>query len=205
MIYQLTKYTLIFAFLLLAACNTTSVRTTGFPSAVQEPELIPEDELIDVGIGIFHPGVDALSGEEDGVFAEVRNAEARFMPFKLMETLQMTGNWGVVRVIPDRQSEMDLWVDAEILKSDGETLELDVKVADATGKTWYTREYKETASKYAYDIRMGSRQEPFQGIYNRIANDMMAFRRQLSSDEVLRIRTTTELKFARHFSPDCTR
>jgi len=202
MIYQLTKYTLIFAFLLLAACNTTSVRTTGFPSAVQEPELIPEDELMDVGIGIFRPGVDALSGEEDGVFVEVRNAEARFMPFKLMETLQMTGNWGVVRVIPDRQSEMDLWVDAEILKSDGEILELYVKVDDATGKTWYTRKYKETASKYAYDIRMGSRQEPFQGIYNRIANDMMAFRRQLSSDEVLRIRTTTELKFARRFSPE---
>jgi len=79
---------------------------------------------------------------------------------------------------------------------------LDGKVGDATGKAWYKREYKETASKYAYDIRMGSRQEPFQGIYNRIANDMMAFRRQLSSDEVLRIRTTTELKFARHFSPE---
>jgi len=202
MIYQLTRYTLISAFLLLAACNTTSVRTTGFPPAVQEPELIPEDELMDVGIGIFHPGVDALSGEEDGVFAEVRNAEARFMPFKLMETLQRTGNWGVVRVIPGRQSEMDLWVDAEILKSDGEALELDVKVADATGKTWYTRKYKETASKYAYDLRRGSRQEPFQGIYNRIANDMLAFRRQLSSDEVLIIRTTTELKFARHFSPE---
>lgn len=202
MIYQLTRYTLISTFLLLAACNTTSVRTTGFPRAVQEAELIPEDELTDVGIGIFHPGVDALSGEEDGVFVEVRNAEARFMPFKLMETLQRTGNWGVVRVIPDRQSEMDLWVDAEILKSDGEALELDVKVADATGKTWYTRKYKETASKYAYDLRRGSRQEPFQGIYNRIANDMLAFRRQLSSDEVLIIRTTTELKFARHFSPE---
>ena len=81
MIYQLTRYTLLSACLLLAACNTTSVRTTGFPPAVQEPELIPEHELMDVGIGIFHPGVDALSGEEDGVFVEVRNAEARFMPF----------------------------------------------------------------------------------------------------------------------------
>lgn len=202
MIYQLTRYILIYACLLLAACNTTSVRTTEFSPVVRVPELIPEDELMDVGVGIFHPGVDALSGEEDGVFVEVRNAEARFMPFKLMETLQRTGNWGVVRVIPDRQSEMDLWVDAEILKSDGETLELDVKVADATGKTWYTRKYKETASKYAYDLRRGIRQEPFQGIYNRIANDMLAFRRQLSSDEVLTIRMTTELKFARHFSPE---
>ena len=94
----------------LVACNTTSIRTTEYTPVEQEPELIPEDQLLDVGIGIFNPGVDAISEEKEGVFPEVRNAEGRYMPYKLMETLQMTGNWGVVRVIPDRQSEMDLWI-----------------------------------------------------------------------------------------------
>src|SRR3990172_4620902 len=199
----LTRYSLLAALLLaLAACNTTSVRTTEYTPVARELEPVPEAELLDVGIGIFNPGVDALSKEQEGVFPEVRNAEARFMPYKLMETLQMTGNWGIVRVIPDRQSEMDLWVDAKILQSDGETLRLDVTVSDATGRTWYTRKYEEIATKYAYDIRRGSRQEPFQGIYNRIANDMMAYRHLLSSADVTTIRTVTELKFARRFSPE---
>ena len=199
----LTRYSLLAALLLaLAACNTTSVRTTEYTPIARELEPVPEAELLDVGIGIFNSGVDALSKEQEGVFPEVRNAEARFMPYKLMETLQMTGNWGIVRVIPDRQSEMDLWVDAEILQSDGETLRLDVTVSDATGRTWYTRKYEEIATKYAYDIRRGSRQEPFQGIYNRIANDMMAYRHLLSSADVTTIRTVTELKFARRFSPE---
>ena len=199
----LTRYSLLAALLLaLAACNTTSVRTTEYTPIARELEPVPEAELLDVGIGIFNPGVDALSKEQEGVFPEVRNAEARFMPYKLMETLQMTGNWGIVRVIPDRQSEMDLWVDAKILQSDGETLRLDVTVSDATGRTWYTRKYEEIATKYAYDIRRGSRQEPFQGIYNRIANDMMAYRHLLSSADVTTIRTVTELKFARRFSPE---
>jgi len=199
----LTRYSLLAALLLaLAACNTTSVRTTEYTPIARELEPVPEAELLDVGIGIFNSGVDALSKEQEGVFPEVRNAEARFMPYKLMETLQMTGNWGIVRVIPDRQSEMDLWVDAKILQSDGETLRLDVTVSDATGRTWYTRKYEEIATKYAYDIRRGSRQEPFQGIYNRIANDMMAYRHLLSSADVTTIRTVTELKFARRFSPE---
>ena len=201
--HALTRYSLLAALLLaLAACNTTSVRTTEYTPIARELEPVPEAELLDVGIGIFNSGVDALSKEQEGVFPEVRNAEARFMPYKLMETLQMTGNWGIVRVIPDRQSEMDLWVDAKILQSDGETLRLDVTVSDATGRTWYTRKYEEIATKYAYDIRRGSRQEPFQGIYNRIANDMMAYRHLLSSADVTTIRTVTELKFARRFSPE---
>lgn len=196
------SYTLSIIFLLLAACNTTTVRTTEYTQAVQDTGYIPENELLDVGVGIFHPGVEESDPEKEGVYPEVRNAEARFMPYKLMETLQKTGNWGVVRVIPDRQSEMDLWVDAEILKSDGESLELEVQVTDATGTIWYTKKYKELASKYAYDIRRVDSKEPFQGIYNQIANDMMAFRKQLNSSEILKIRATTELKFAKRFSPE---
>ena len=203
MMYAMQKYGLFIVLLLaLPACNTTSVRTTEFTPVEHEQAPLPEAELLDVGIGIFDPGVDESGKEQEGVFPEVRKAEARFMPYKLMETLQMTGNWGVVRVIPDRQSEMDLWVDAEILKSDGETLRLNVTVSDVTGRAWYTRKYEETASKYAYDVRRGARQEPFQGLYNKIANDMMVYRRQLSPTEVIELRTVTELKFARLFSPE---
>ncbi|MFQ5660399.1 MAG: hypothetical protein ACE5GZ_08220 [Gammaproteobacteria bacterium] len=188
--------------LVVTACSTTTIKTTDQTPAIQEPEQIPEDQLLDVGVGIFNPGVDAISKEEEGVFPQVREAEARYMPFKLTETLQKTGNWGVVRVIPDRQSEMDLWVDGEILKSDGETLELKIKVEDASGKVWYTKNYKEVASKYAYDDLRNARQDPFQGLYNRIANDMIRFRRQLNPSDITNIQTITKLKFAQRFAPE---
>jgi len=186
----------------LAACNTTTVRTTDFTPVIQEPQTFTEDQLLDVGIGIFNPGVDDLSEEKAGVYPQVRRAEARYMPYQLMETLQMTGNWGVVRVIPNRQSEMDLWVNAEILKSDGETLELMVKVQDTSGKVWFTRKYSETASKYSYESQGNRKPEPFQGLYNHIANDMLAFRRVLPADKARELRTISELKFAESFAPD---
>ena len=186
----------------LVGCNTTTVKSASYEKVVLESEVTPEELLLDVGVGIFNPGTDALSVEEEGVFPKIREAEARFMPYKLMETLQHTGNWGVVRVIPDRLSEMDVWVEGEILKSDGENLWLQATVEDATGKRWFSKKYTGLAGKYSYDDTTANRSEPFQKIYNRIANDMLAYRNQFDAAEISNIRTVAELKFARDFSPD---
>ena len=188
--------------LTVAACNTTTVKTANPTKIIQQPLQVPEEQLLDVGIGIFNPGVDAISKSEEGVYPKIREAEARFMPFKLMETLQQSGNWGIVRVIPDKQSEMDVWVDAEILKSDGETMELQVKVQDSSGKKWYSKRYSQVASKYSYDHAITKGIEPFQGIYNQIANDMLLHHQRFSPEEIKAIRVITELKFAKRFSPD---
>ena len=195
-------YILLLVAMLGTGCSTTTVKTTSQVPAIHETAAVPEDQLLDVGINIFKPGVDDLSPPE-GVFPQIRKAEGRYIPYKLMETLQQTGNWGVVRVIPDRKSEMDLWIDGEILKSDGEVLAVNVKVQDSSGKVWYTKKYEETASKYAYDPSVGGRvKEPFQGLYNRIANDLLLYRRQLTANQIKTIRTITELKFAKAFSPE---
>ncbi|MBI2994603.1 MAG: hypothetical protein HYY48_10570 [Gammaproteobacteria bacterium] len=188
--------------IMAAGCNTTTVKTTEHEQVRTEPVPIAENLLLDVGIGIFNPGVGGLGDEDEAVFARIREAEARFMPFKLAETLQNSGNWGAVRVIPDRQSEMDVWVDAEILKSDGATLVLQVSVEDASGRQWYTKRYEESASKYSYADDLATRMEPFQGTYNQIANDMLVFRQRLNAADVAAIRQISELKFAKEFSPE---
>lgn len=190
---------------LATACATTTVRTTEqTPAVKQTAESIPENQLLDVGIGIFNPGVDDLSAakEDPTVSPAIRKAEARYIPTVLANTLQNTGGWGVVRVVPDRRSEMDVWVDGEILRSDGEFLQLQITVRDSSGKTWFTRTYEGEASKYAYDPSSPPGSEPFQGIYNRIANDMLAFRTVMPPPEVDRVRMITELKFAQRFAPE---
>jgi len=188
---------------LIGGCASTTVKSTQHNPIIQSNVAIPEDELLDIGIGIFSPGVDQYSAEAEGVFLQVREAEARFVPVKLVDTLQRTGNWGVVRVVPERQSEMDIWVDGEILKSDGEALEIQVTVQDSSGRTWYTRKYSSIASRYAYDNSIRSRnEEPFQGVYNDVANDLYLYLQRLKPEEIANIRTITELKFARQFSPE---
>lgn len=199
------RYALIPGIVLLlaaAGCNTTTVKTTDHEQIERDPVPVAEAQLLDVGIGIFNTGVSGLDPEEAQAFAKIREAEARFMPYRLMEALQNSGNWGAVRVIPDRVSDVDVWVDAEILQSDGATLALSVTVSDSSGKQWYTKNYLEEASKYSYANDLATRMEPFQGTYNQIANDMLHYRSQLSAARIDELRAISELKFAKDFSPE---
>lgn len=189
---------------LLPGCNTKTVKTT--TQTPVQPEVtgaVPEDMLLDVGINLFNPGTDGLTEKElETIYPEVRQAEARYFPTLLASTLQNTGSWGVVRVIPDRRSEMDLFVDGVIVQSDGEFLKIEVTVQDSSGKTWFTRTYEEEASKYAYDRELSRTIEPFQGLYNRIASDMAAFRSQMTPAQAATLRSITELRFAERFAPE---
>ncbi|MEJ2442250.1 MAG: hypothetical protein P8Y42_02170, partial [Exilibacterium sp.] len=165
--------------------------------------MVPEDLLLDVGINIFDPGLENAADKEDQViFPEVRKAEARYIPVHLMETLQSSAAWGAVRVIPNDQSAVDVVVDGKIIQSDGERLTVLVAVHDASGREWFQREYTSLASRYAYDPKRTDDLEPFQGIYNRIANDIYKYRHQMDVAKIRKVRVISELKFAQNFSPE---
>ncbi len=189
---------------LLVGCNSTTVKTTAQTPVRPEPAgPVSEAMLLDVGVNLFNPGTDGLTDKElEVIYPEVRQAEARFFPTVLATTLQNTGSWGVVRVIPDRRSEMDMFVDGTILQSDGEFLKLEITVQDSAGKVWFKRNYEEEASKYAYDKELSKSIEPFQGLYNRIASDMAQFRSLLTPAQVATLRSITELRFAERFAPE---
>ncbi len=190
--------------LVIAGCaNTTTVKTTAITPIVQETNEIPEELLLDVGIEMFDPGLDTASESKDSViFPEIRKAESRFIPHMLMETLQNSAAWGAVRVIPNTLSAPDVVLDGRIMQSDGETLEISVTATDATGQLWYTRTYSGLASRFAYDPRKNIQTDPFQDLYNRVANDLLTYQRSLTPQQITSIRTIAELKFANAFSPN---
>jgi hypothetical protein len=188
---------------LLGACSTQTVKTTTVTPTVTDTAPIPEDELLDIAVGIFDPGLDDIpSNREELTFADVRLAETQYVSYMLADTLQRTGNWGIVRVNPNDLSYTDLAVTGTIIQSDGETMVLQVKVTDATGFTWIDKEYEEVVSRYSYDPRMNRQQDPFQSLYNRIANDILTYRQKnLTSEELVNIRTVARLQFAKQFVP----
>jgi hypothetical protein len=188
-------------FLFLAACNTTTIRSTKTEPVLITGMAIPEALLLDVGINVFDPDITESKTEDINGYTKILEAEARYIPFKLMQTIQGSGNWGVVRLIPEKQSEMDVWVDGKIIKSDGATLELDITVSDSSNRKWYSKRYKQEASKYAYENNANKR-EPFQNLYDQIANDMLLYYRKLGAEEISNIRTISKLQFAKRFSPE---
>lgn len=185
--------------LLLAGCGSSTVRTTETTALINGDPQMPEDQLLDVGIRLFDPGLEQI--EEDEIFTapEIRQAEARYIPTVLATTLQGSGHWGAVRVEPAQTGVTDIVVDGRILESTGETLKLEISASDSTGANWYTRTYEGTASKYSYDAKRGP--DPFQDVYNRISNDLALHRAKLSAQRVRELRTISELRFAESFSP----
>ncbi|MCP5129060.1 MAG: hypothetical protein H6985_05695 [Pseudomonadales bacterium] len=186
--------------LLLGACVNQTVTTTSVPRLDTASTAVPEGQLLDVGISIFDPGIaDYEEGEQ--TYPEVRKAEARFMPFLLAEAMQESGAWGAVRVVPNPKQINDLVVTGKILHSDGEELELHIKAVDSRGDVWLEKDYTGEASRYAYTVTTRNKYDPFQAVYNTIANDLLEQQEKLKEKDRENIRLITELRFARSFSP----
>jgi hypothetical protein len=161
---------------------------------------IPAEALLDVGIPPFNDGLD-LTDDDDTVFPEVRYAESIYFANQLAKFMERSGGWGAIRVTPNSEVVMDLYVEGKILQSDGETLDLEVRAYDTSGKQWLDKEYKHVTGKYAYDRRLRNLGDPFQNLFTEIANDLLGIREQMSHERALRLRQISELRFARDFSP----
>jgi hypothetical protein len=173
---------------------------------------IPEEHLLDVGVEIFEDGLaedaEPLKLEEQGISPEVRRAEARFIPIHLKQTLESTGHWGAVRVLPPGTGDVDLRVTGQILRSNGKDLEVEIRATDARGEEWFERRYRETADTRAYLTEkeralagLGD-VDPYQNLYNRIANDLVEARRRLRLADVLAVRDLSRMRFAAEMAPE---
>ena len=191
-----------FGFLTLSGCATHTVKTTAYTPIIQDSRNINEDFLLDVGVAIFDPGIDELDDDQEQLTNhQVRLAESRYAPYLLSETLQRSANWGIVRLMPNANSPMDVFINGVILESNGETMSMRVSVSDSTGRQWYQKEYEQAISQFSYDPSQRQQNDPFQILYNNIANDLLEWRQKnISEPDITEIRTVSEMLFAKRFS-----
>ena len=185
-----------------AAPQTAAKRAKHKVEATRNQGEIPEESLLDVGIQVLGPGLpdneDALFDLElEGVYEDVRKSEARYIAVRLLDTLQSTGFWGAVRVVPAGTYSLDVAIGGKIVESTGKRLVLDLLVVDASGRVWLEQRYKQLADPRAYrDSKDGIVRQPFQSLYNRIANDLLAARNKLKDSGIRDIRAISQLRFA---------
>ncbi len=173
----------------------------------QVAPLIPKRELVDaellnVSLQVFHPGALPQNlGEQRGLSPEIREAEARFAPIHLKHTLQRTGYWGAVRVVPDNDIGAEVMVRGRIEMSDGESVVLNIEATDARNVVWFRKLYAETARPEEHRGTHPEKEDTFQDLFNSIANDLVQFRNSLSLREIAEIRQIAALKYAQAMAP----
>jgi hypothetical protein len=191
---------------LVVVLATPAAAESEYVEAIQAQTEIPENQLLDVGIEIFDPGLpedDVHALEEKGVFPDVRNSEARFIPLHLKNTLEGTANWGAVRVIPKGADDIDVKVSGRIVESTGMNLVVTIVARDSRGNVWRDKRYKGKADPRVYFDEDGSYEigDPFQELYNEIANDLLESRGKLDDKELVAIREISGLRFAADLVP----
>lgn len=202
-----TIFTTLLAATLLTGCVTHETKPLPILQAEQATTQVPEEELLDVGIRLFDANIpqavldDPELADKVRVYPDIRKAEARLLPNNLRNTLEGTGHWGAVRVVPPTVEVMDVLVDGRIVESTGTALVLEVSVSDATGRSWFNKRYEAMADTRAYKDGAPRDRDAFQNLYSTVANDMLAFRRKLVADDLKSIRRVSELRFASDFAP----
>ena len=165
---------------------------------------VAEDDLLTVGVRVFDPGSPKksrfLAGNER-VNLGVRRSEAAFVAVSLMRTLQWTGSFGLVRMVPRESKTVDLMVTGRIHHSSGRRLVVDLEVADATGGRWLDRRYKSKADDLTYAAVFLNEREPFQDLYDRFAADLVQAQNRIGLEHLEELRRVAELSFAAQLAP----
>jgi len=190
------------------------VAVFGSGCAVQELVIAEETELVvaassvdealllDVGIVEFDPRIpEGNRPEKTGIYDDIRRAEAKYIPYHLKTTLQGAGHWGAVRVIPSESAFTDVIVSGAIDKSDGEYIELEVTVTDASGRHWFTRSYETQTGLTSYSKRRDRRRDPYQKVFNDFANDLYQHAALMQPRQLQQTRQVSELQFFGDMSP----
>lgn len=160
-------------------------------------------EILDVWVELFDPGeLPEEAGDLPGLSSDIREAEARYLPEQLRRTMENSGYWGAVRLVPRGTVGGELMVSGTILESDGERLALEIVAADATGRAWGRRTYREEIDPRTYLAGDPAGGEVFQSLYNTIANDLAELLAKLDERDITEIRRVAALRFAEDLAPD---
>lgn len=192
------------AMVLLSGCtNYEYHETVNVPiskMSVEEEAAISEDLILDVGVVLFEHGVDLLDDDE-AVFLNVRKSEAVWFSSQLKATLDRSNAWGLVRALPNDNGIMDVIVKGRLIESNGERVVLNISAQDAGGQKWFDKDYQQVVSQYAYNPEVNLPGDPFQALFNQIANDLFDYRAALTPKGLRKIRSTAKVLFARSFVP----
>ena len=158
---------------------------------------------LDIGLAIFDAGLpeDPTHNKELGIFPQIREVEARYLPVALRQALVDTNLWGPVRVLPDPEPGTELLITGRIIDSDGIRLEVQVRAVDSRGVEWINQAYSDSSSEDDFQTQRVNSERPFQELYDRIAADIYAVAAQLSSAEIDKINQLSMLRYAGNLAP----
>lgn len=191
----------------LTGCATTSSGSlkTGpqLASAQEQNKEIPYQGVkLDVIIPVFSPGLSdsAAEYEEEGIWPELRRAEANRFAYKLKTALDESGKFGAVRVAPNSTASGDLFAVGEIIESNGQELEFSLNVVDASGKQWVNETIDHEVGEGFYKNPRNDGKDPYDPAFDKAAQAIIEALLKQKQSELAQLQNINDLRFAASFN-----
>lgn len=204
---KLLVYLLIMMHALTACVGSQSKPTATGPQLAssfeeQASEVTYSGPRLDVIIPAFSPGLseDEANYEEEGIWPELRRAEANRFAYKLKQALEDTGKFGAVRVTPDNTASGDLYVLGEIVESNGMDLEFDMEVVDISGNQWLDENIEHEVSEGFYKNPRNEGKDAYDPAFEEAANRIVAALLEQQQRRLAELKQIADLRFGASFN-----
>lgn len=207
--YQTAKriitYVLIFSHFLVGCATTSNHNSVGpklSSSYEEKAETVATVPKLDVIIPVFDPGLsgNSESYKKDGIWPELRRAEANRFAYKLKQALDDTNEFGAVRVTPDETASGDLYVLGKIEESDGQDVKFGLIVVDISGKEWLDDTFKHEVQESFYDDNRNSGKDPYDPAFKEAADEIIDALKKRSSSDLDNLKYIADLRFGASFN-----
>lgn len=203
---KLLAYALIFSHFLAGCVTTGSQRTVGPKSSSSYEEKVTDTVSIapklDVIIPVFDPGLseDTSNYEDDGIWPELRRAEANRFAYKLKQALDDSHEFGAVRVTPDETASGDLYVLGKIEESDGQNVKFELAVMDISNKKWLNKSFKHEVQESFYQNNRNDGEDPYDPVFEEASAQIIDALKKRSASELDNLKYIANLQFGASFN-----
>ena len=162
----------------------------------------PNKTKLEVIVPVFDPGLskEAEDYKEEGIWPELRRAEANRFAYKLKTAIEDTNAFGAVRVTPDKSATGDLYVLGKIVESNGENIEIKIKVFDISGKHWITRNFERSIEPQYYKNIRNKGKDPYDPIFAEAANRIALELENYNDKQLNTLTQLADVRFGASFS-----
>jgi len=206
---RIVAYVLVFSHFLVGCATTggqNSANKVGPKSSSSHKEQLSEvvstAPKLDVIIPVFDPGLSesAENYEKEGIWPELRRAEANRFAYKLKQALDDSKAFGAVRVTPDETASGDLYVLGKIEQSDGQNVKFRLNVVDISGKSWLNSSFSHEVQASFYKNSRNAGGDAYDPVFEKAADSIIKALKKWSSAELADLKYIADLQFGASFN-----
>ncbi|QJB56888.1 hypothetical protein [Pseudodesulfovibrio sp. zrk46] len=205
------------SFMALGGCKTTGF---GSPPPIGPPpssEMLETDDQtmaeaevakaprLDVIVPVFDPNLPdpndkKKKDKDEGLWPEVRRAEANRFAYKMKQALEETDSFGAVRVTPDATATGEIYVQGKILESNGMDVEIEITVTDISGHKWFSKKFSYEVDETFFATASNKGKDPYEPVFVEAAQYIVEELKDQDAKRAEDLQRLAKLRFGANFS-----